>query len=98
MLKNLDKYYGYYLSLHQNKWNRRLHALGQLCTILFVIFCIQNSWWLTLLLAPFVIYPFAWIGHFVFEKNKPGAWNNPILSKASDWLMMKDMITGKLER
>ena len=31
------KYYEYYLTLHQNKWNRRLHALGQLTTLLFVI-------------------------------------------------------------
>ena len=98
MLKNLDKYYGYYLSLHQNKWNRRLHAIGQLYTILFVIMCIQSSAWALLLLAPFVIYPFAWTGHFVFEKNKPGAWKNPILAKVSDWIMLKDMITGKLER
>jgi|TARA_R110000824_G_scaffold177610_11_gene357112 hypothetical protein len=48
------------------------------------------------LLAPFVVYPFAWIGHSYFEKNKPAAWNNPLWAKASDWFMLRDIICGKI--
>lgn len=97
MLKELKEYYEYYLTLHQNKWNRRLHALGQVCTIVFVMWCLNNSL-LFLLLAPFVVYPFAWTGHIVFEKNKPAAWSKPLFAKLCDWIMLKDMITGRLER
>ena len=98
MLKDLKEYYPYYLTLHQNKWNRRLHAMGQLYTALFVAICVSKSLWLMLPLAPLVVYPFAWTGHIVFEKNKPAAWSKPLLAKICDWIMLKDMIIGKLER
>ncbi len=92
------EYYKYYLTLHQNKWNRRLHALGQLMTLLFVALVIQEKQWLLLILTPFVVYPFAWSGHFFFEKNKPAAWSKPLWAKACDWVMLKDMIIGKVKR
>jgi len=92
------KYYEYYLTLHQNKWNRRLHALGQLTTLLFVVFSVQGQQWFLLLWAPFIIYPFAWSGHFFFEKNKPAAWSKPLWAKACDWVMLKDMIIGRVEK
>ena len=48
--------------------------------------------------TPFVVYPFAWSGHFFFEKNKPAAWSKPLWAKACDWVMLKDMIIGKVKR
>jgi hypothetical protein len=92
------EYYQYYLTLHKNKWNRRLHALGQMATISFVAFCVYSQYWLLLVLTPFVVYPFAWSGHFFFEKNKPAAWSKPLWAKACDWVMLKDMIIGKVEK
>jgi hypothetical protein len=94
----LQEYYeDYYLPLHQNRVNRRLHIVGQLFTIAFVLWCLATSHFLLLLLAPFVVYPFAWSGHFFVEKNKPAAFSAPLYAKASDWLMFKDVLTGKLE-
>jgi hypothetical protein len=49
-----------------------------------------------LLLTPFVVYPFAWTGHFVFEKNEPAAFSHPLWAKACDWVMLKDILTGKI--
>jgi hypothetical protein len=94
---NFTEYYRHYLSLHQNKWCRRLHVLGQLCTISYVVamFVMGTYWWL--LLSPFVIYPFAWSGHFFFEKNKPAAFSRPLWAKACDWVMLKDIVTGKVK-
>jgi len=97
-LMDFKEYYKHYLTLHQNKWNRRLHALGQLVTILFVAFSAYSQYWLLLVLTPFVVYPFAWSGHFFFEKNKPAAWSKPLWAKACDWVMLKDMIIGKVGR
>ena len=94
---NFEEYYKYYLTLHQNKWCRRLHALGQLATLYFVYFSVANQFWLLLPLTLFVVYPFAWSGHFFFEKNKPAAFSNPLWAKACDWLMLKDMIIGRIE-
>ena len=92
-----EEYYQYYLSLHQNKWTRRLHALGQLATILFIVGVFYYKTWVLLLLAPFVVYPFAWAAHFIFEKNKPAAFSRPFWAKACDWVMLKDIITGKIK-
>jgi|TARA_R110002020_G_scaffold241876_3_gene455162 hypothetical protein len=92
------EYYQYYISKHQNKWCRRLHVLGQLATISFVILVIHLKLWPLLLLTPFVVYPFAWTGHFVFEKNKPAAFSNPLWAKACDWIMLKDWFLGRIKR
>ena len=97
MLKSVLDYYPYYLSLHQDKRTRRLHALGQLLTIAFVGGCISTSSWYWLLLAPFIVYPFAWAGHHFYENNTPAAWKKPVHAKICDWIMLKDMLTGKLE-
>lgn len=93
---SFKEYYEHYLTLHQNKWCRRLHILGQIATIIFIILCIKYSLWFMLLLAPFVVYPFAWTGHYAFEKNEPAAFKNPLWAKACDWVMLKDIIIGKI--
>ena len=91
------QYYKYYLTLHQNKWCRRVHVLGQLATIAFTIFVFYNSYWLLIPLIPFVVYPFAWSGHYFFEKNEPAAFKNPLWAKACDWIMMKDILIRKVK-
>lgn len=92
-----NEYYKRYLSLHQNKWCRRLHVTGQLATVLAAVYIFYTqSWWL-LLGLPFVVYPFAWSGHFFFEKNTPAAFSHPLWAKACDWVMLKDMIIGKVK-
>mgnify|MGYP001188038603 FL=1 len=94
--KTFSEYYKYYLTLHQNKTCRRLHALGQLTTLATLAYILYSQNWLLLLILPFVVYPFAWSGHYFFEKNKPAAFSNPLWAKACDWVMLKDMLTGKI--
>ena len=93
-----NEYYSYYLSLHQNKWCRRLHIIGQLTTIIYIISVIYIQLWLLLLVAPLIIYPFAWTGHYFFEKNRPAAFSDPVKAKIADWIMLKDWILGRIER
>jgi hypothetical protein len=71
--------------------------MGQLATISFVVSCVITEIWLPLVFTPFVVYPFAWTGHFYFEKNKPAAFSKPLWAKACDWVMLKDIFTGKIE-
>ena len=96
-MKTFKEYYQYYLTLHQNRWNRRLHFVGQIATVAYAIVCVFNSLWLPLILTPLVVYPFAWTGHAFFEKNEPAAWSNPLWAKASDWVMLKDIVIGKIK-
>jgi len=72
-----------------------LHVLGQLSTLSYVAFIIYIKVWLLLVLTPIVVYPFAWSGHYFFEKNKPAAFSNPLWAKACDWIMLKDIIIGR---
>tara|TARA_R110002110_G_scaffold138004_1_gene323574 strand:- start:93 stop:383 length:291 start_codon:yes stop_codon:yes gene_type:complete len=95
---NFNEYYKHYLSLHQNLWCRRLHVVGQLTTIFFIVSCIFGGIFWFLLLSPFIIYPFAWSGHYFFEKNKPAAFTDPLRAKAADWFMLKDWLLGRIER
>ena len=95
---NFNEYYEYYLSLHQNKWCRRLHVLGQIVTVSFLLAVIKLKIWPLLFLVPFVVYPFAWSGHFFFEKNKPAAFSKPMWAKVCDWIMLKDWILGEIKR
>lgn len=94
---NLQNYYQYYLTLHQNKWNIRLHVIGQLTTVVFIIMCFYCQTYVLLLLSPFVVYPFAWSGHYFFEKNKPAAFSNPLYAKISDWIMLRDYFLRRLK-
>ena len=94
---SFEVYYEHYLSLHKNKWTRRLHLLGQLITIIFVVMCVASKNYVMLLASPFVVYPFAWSGHFFFEKNKPAAFSHPLWAKACDVLMTRDIILGRIE-
>jgi len=92
-----SEYYQHYLTLHQNKWCRRLHVFGQIATILYIVACIKTSMYLLLVFTPFIVYPFAWSGHFYFEKNKPAAFSRPLWAKACDWVMLKDIMIGRIK-
>tara|TARA_R100001510_G_C7643936_1_gene201434 strand:+ start:1028 stop:1195 length:168 start_codon:yes stop_codon:yes gene_type:complete len=53
--------------------------------------------YLLLVFTPFIVYPFAWSGHFYFEKNKPAAFSRPLWAKACDWVMLKDIMIGRIK-
>ena len=92
-----NTYYREYLLLHRNKNCRRLHFIGQWVTIIFTITILKYEIWYLIPFIPFVIYPFAWCGHYFFEKNKPAAFNDPIKAKISDWIMFKDILIGRIK-
>tara|TARA_Y100001972_G_C7579435_1_gene290689 strand:+ start:322 stop:612 length:291 start_codon:yes stop_codon:yes gene_type:complete len=95
---NFTEYYNHYLNLHQSKACRRMHVLGQVVTIAFTVFVLTNWHWYLIPLIPFIVYPFAWSGHYFFENNTPAAFKNPLWAKACDWLMLRDWILGRVER
>ena len=39
-------------------------------------------------------YRFAWVGHFVFEKNWPASFKQPFYSFVGDWVMYANVWTG----
>ena len=52
--------------------------------------------WKLFLLTPLAGYGFAWVGHFFFEKNRPATFKYPFYSLLADWVMMKDILIGRI--
>ncbi len=94
--RTFAEFYPYYLSEHNNRTCRRIHFTGSTLALvcLALLIATGNLWWL---LAGFIIgYAFAWVGHFFFEKNRPATFTYPFYSFAGDWVMWKDIATGKI--
>lgn len=91
------EFYPYYLGEHQNLTCRRLHVVGStgvLLILALVLTQVLAPIWL--LAVPFCGYGFAWVGHFFFEHNKPATFKHPWYSLMGDWVMYKDVLTGKI--
>ena len=91
------EFYPYYLSEHKNRTSRRLHLCGTLAVLSIAVctlFGVISAWWL--LALPVCGYGFAWLGHFVFEKNRPATFQHPFYSLAGDFVMFKDMLIGRI--
>jgi hypothetical protein len=95
-INNFRDFYPYYLSQHQNGINRLCHFIGSTSVLLLLGYALATAQYLLLLLIPVVGYGWAWIGHFVFEKNIPATFGHFNYSLWADWVMMKDILTGKI--
>jgi len=94
---SFKEFYPYYLSEHKLKINKILHALGSIYGLIFLIFVIFSEQYKLIPIAFLIGYFFAWIGHFIFEKNKPATFKHPLYSFMGDWVMLKDIITRKIK-
>ena len=95
-IKNYSEFYRFYLTEHRSMMSRRLHAAGSSVGIYFFSKAIRQR------KAKYVVYGLlsgyacAWVGHFVFEKNKPASFKQPFYSFISDWKMFSDVVRGRL--
>jgi len=90
-------FYREYLGLHRNKSCRRLHLLGMGVAVVIFAAALFTSYWMLSVFAPALVYPFAWTGHLVFEKNHPATWSNPWYSVLADLRMTWDILRGRIE-
>jgi hypothetical protein len=93
---SFGEFYPFYLSEHGDRINRRLHFIGStlvVAAVLLVVLTGQLRW---LWLAPLAGYGFAWVGHYVYEKNRPATFKHPLYSLLGDWVMYGQMLRGKI--
>ena len=95
--KSFKDFYPFYLSQHQNITCRRLHFAGTALVILTAIYILFTLNLILLILLPMFGYGFAWVGHFVFEKNRPATFTYPLYSLSGDFVMFKDVLSGKIQ-
>ncbi|MGH8708960.1 MAG: Mpo1-like protein [Burkholderiales bacterium] len=96
-MKTFTEFYPFYLSEHANRTSRRLHFAGTTLGLIFVLHAFSTLDFRWLLAALLVGYAFAWVGHFFFEKNRPATFTHPFYSFVGDWVMWKDILTGRIK-
>lgn len=94
--QSFSEFYPYYLEEHSNRNCRRLHFVGSLLVIVVALYAFASGKLLYLLLLPVIGYGFAWVGHYGFEKNRPATFKYPLYSLMGDWVMFRDMLTGRI--
>ena len=94
--RSFGEFYPFYLSQHADRTCRRLHFAGTSLGLAAALYAAAtlNPWWLAAGLA--AGYLFAWTGHFFFEKNRPATFTYPLYSFFGDWVMWKEMLTGRI--
>lgn len=95
--RTFREFYPFYLSQHVHPTCRRLHFLGIASILLLILAAaLLRRWWL-LAFIPVAGYGLAWIGHYVFEKNRPATFTYPFYSLAGDWVMFFQLLTGRIK-
>ena len=94
---SFSDFYPFYLSEHRTAACRRLHFVGTGIVIALLVAATAFGSWRMLWLLPIAGYGFAWLGHFAFEHNKPATFAHPWYSLIADFVMFRDMLTGRIK-
>lgn len=94
--RSFSEFYPFYLNEHSNRLCRRLHFIGSSLVIAVLLATLWSGHWRWLWLMPLAGYGCAWIGHYVFEKNRPATFKHPLYSLLGDWVMYAQMLRGKV--
>jgi hypothetical protein len=85
-----------YLAAHADRRTRALHYAGTGAAVLvFIVFVVTRDWW-WLVAVPCAGYGSAWVGHAVFERNRPETFSHPFWSLYSDFRMLFLFLAGRL--
>ncbi|WPC35946.1 DUF962 domain-containing protein [Acinetobacter sp. YWS30-1] len=95
-IRDYHEFYRFYLTEHRHIMSRRLHVAGSSIGIYFFSKALRQRKAKYLAYGLLSGYACAWIGHFIFEKNKPASFKQPLYSFISDWRMFADVLRGNL--
>ena len=95
-IRDYHEFYRFYLTEHRHIMSRRLHVAGSSIGLYFFSKAIRQRKAKYLAYGLLSGYACAWIGHFIFEKNKPASFKQPLYSFISDWRMFADVLRGNL--
>lgn len=95
-LRTFAEFYPFYLSEHSNRTCRRLHFVGSTLALVCLAMLIVSGKPQYFLYGLLCGYGCAWVGHFVFEKNKPASFKRPLYSFMGDWVMYADIWRGRI--
>jgi hypothetical protein len=94
--ESFAQFWPYYLQEHAKPATRALHYLGTTLVVLVALAAlISGRWWLFAVM-PIAGYFFAWLAHFMVEKNRPATFTYPLWSLAADFKMWWLWLTFRL--
>jgi hypothetical protein len=93
--ESFAQFYPYYLSEHRNAVCRRMHVIGSALVLVVLATAILGGRPWLLLAIPIIGYGFAWIGHLIFEKNRPATFTHPLYSLMGDWVLFAETVSGR---
>jgi hypothetical protein len=94
--RNFEEFYPFYLGEHADRTSRRLHVIGTSAAVLQMLTAVLLREPLLLLSALVTGYGFAWVGHYVFEKNRPATFKYPLYSLRGDFRMAREVFSGRI--
>jgi hypothetical protein len=93
---NYAKFWAHYLRAHRDPRTRAAHYLGTVLGLVLVATAALLGDWRFLIAAPLAGYACAWLGHGVFEGNRPTTFGHPLWSFLSDFRMLALWAAGRL--
>ena len=96
MYQTFKEFYPFYLQEHSTKTCKILHFIGTSLVFLILVYSLISGVYKALWFMPLAGYGFAWVGHYVFEKNRPATFKHPLYSLRGDFTMFWHLLTGKL--
>lgn len=93
--KTFNEFYPFYLTEHKSPTNRLLHFIGSLSALIqlcLALFFREPFFIITAIVSG---YAFAWVGHFIIEKNRPATFTYPFYSFMGDWKMFYELLLRK---
>ena len=94
--ESFREFYPVYLAMHSHRVNRLLHVAGNIIALAVLAWALVGRHWVALLVVPVVANGLAWIGHYRFQRNRPGVLSYPIYGMLGSWAMTRDVLLGRI--
>lgn len=92
---SFPEYFPRYMSAHTTMANRWLHVTGVISGAALVGLAIRRRRFRYVPAGALTLFGWAWIGHFIVERNTPAGFRNPILAIPGDLALTGLMLTGR---
>jgi len=93
---SFEEFWPFYVREHANDTNRALHFVGTTLALTSVAAGLLTGRRSFFVAAPVLGYGFAWVGHFVFQGNKPATFKYPAWSLRGDLVMWWKTVNGTM--